>query len=207
MSTNNDILNQLKQRQKPTVPSGFFDHFFDTLMEEIELNDGSLGLLKKSERPSVPDGYFENTLTFLEEENDSSTLDELTKRSSPEVPQGFFANFPSNLMAEIDKSEKPTKSRIIPLWLSVGFSSAAAAILIFISITQFNSNEHSVAIIEDKVFEDETYDTYLSYLDEDEIIDYIVESDIDLGLSDEDEFDMYEDYSTEEIEEFYLELL
>jgi len=55
---------------------------------------------------------------------------------------------------------------------------------------------------------EESYDAYLTYLDEDEIIDYIIETGIEIESVNEELNDQsYDDYSVQDIEDYYLETL
>jgi hypothetical protein len=59
-----------------------------------------------------------------------------------------------------------------------------------------------------KVESEESFDAYLTYLNEDEIIDYIIETDMEMESINEELNDQsYDNYSVQDIEEYYLETL
>lgn len=59
MTENNDILNNFKKREKPSLDKDYFSNFQNELMTSIE-EDSILDQLDKREKSIVPDGYFEN---------------------------------------------------------------------------------------------------------------------------------------------------
>ncbi len=206
MNENNSKLDLLKHNKKPVVTEGFFDQFYANLMNEIDTESGLLGQLSKREKPKLPAGYFESSAVILGIAENEEFIDQLQKTSPPTIPLNFFAEFPDKIMHELvdSKQTKERSSRVVPIWLSVGISAIAASLVLYYSV--FNSTEEietNVAIAESS---EEIHDAYLTYLDEDEIIDYMIESDIEFE-EETTEFDPFEDYSAEEIEEYYLELL
>ncbi|MBL7897961.1 MAG: hypothetical protein JNJ99_05465, partial [Crocinitomicaceae bacterium] len=76
----------------------------------------------------------------------------------------------------------------------------------FILLFSLNTDEPEVitetipVVVEDE----DDFETYAAYVDEESIIDYIVENDVDLGENDTDE-DTY-DYVNSDIEDIYLDL-
>lgn len=207
MSNANSILDSLKRREKPVVPSGFFDDFFDSLMTEIDAESGLLGQLSKRKKPILPAGYFEQKTDFMEELNEAPLLSALVLAEKPTLAETFFDQFPDQLQEQLTTldASKITRNRIIPLWLTTGISAIAATLAIFFIVRGLNSGiDEPIAVSEP--LEEETFDAYLSYLDEDEIIDYLLESDIDITTNNSDvDEQTYEDYSTEDIEDYYLE--
>lgn len=211
MTEKNDIVSFWKLRSKPTIPDGFFDQFSVDLMQKIEQESGFLGQLTKSKKPTLPDGFFDQLMNDMPVAESDFSLDELTKRDLPTLPVGYFDHFNAQLAETIQKDIKTTatKSRVIPLRIIAAVSAVAASIVLVISVVNYSSNsvESDIQVAE-LASEEEVYDAYLTYLDEDEIIDYIVENDIEIGEgSDSVHVEDYLDYSAQDIEDFYLELL
>lgn len=207
MCNSTSILDPLKRGKKPDIPADFFDLFFDTLMAEIEVESGILGQLTKRDRPTLPAGYFDQKFDFIEGQEKAPLLSTLVPSSKPILPASFFDQFPELILEATAPQKEADKqsSRIIPLWLTTSISAVAAALAIFFLIRGVNTGAVET-IAESETDQEATYAAYLSYLDEDEIIDYMLEYDIDLQ-STETELDeqLYEDYSIEDIEDFYAE--
>lgn len=214
MKDKKDILSDWQLRDKPQVPGGFFDHFADNLMERIESESGILGQLKKSKKPSVPDGFFDNLLSAIETDSDQKQeethlVDQLSKRTLPEVPTNYFEQFENDILEKVQNmgNGSAKRGRIISLRLITTVTSIAAAIAIIFSIVDFSPNDpknSSGPIVEEA---NEMADNYLAYMDEDELIDYIIEYDIEIDdTTDLFEYDDYDDFSEEDIEDYYLDL-
>ncbi len=208
MNESTNIVNQLKRREKPAIPDGFFDVFFNDLMDEIDANSGLLGQMSKSESPPLPANYFSRSLDFIDDLDETESLLEITPSKKPTVPPHFFSDFP-NKMNEIIGNEieiEKKSTRIIPLWIIRGISSIAAMLAIFFVVQLANTSTTEQPMV--TVESEESFDAYLTYLDEDEIIDYIIETDIEIESINEELNDQsYEDYSVQDIEEYYLETL
>lgn len=170
-----------------------------------------LDQLKKTAKPSVPEGYFENFYSKLELEGDfNESAIGLNKKDKPEVPSDFFANFSADLMDKIKEQEDETAEpeRVWPLKL-VGFVTAVAACaLIFFMLKPTNEGQTLAETVDNEVTETEEQhvDTYLAYLDEDEIVDFLLEND-DIEIANEfteaEEDEYY--FLEEDIEELYRE--
>ena len=198
MGKEEKILSQLKLRKLPDVEERFFDDFFSNLMDEIELRSGILGQLKKAKKPEVVEGYFDR-LPFQE----PSLLDELRKVEKPDVPTGYFEHFTDNLIESFeDKTKKPLIIRLRPYLIG---TSIAAMIALFFSLFPFRTSTGEIVV---ESTAKENVADYLSYLEEDDIVDFIVENEIVIEdeSSDSINFDTYSIFSEEEIEDFYLEL-
>ncbi len=208
MNESANILNQLKKREKPAVPNGFFDFFFDTLKDEIDSNSGPLGQLTKSEPPSLPLNYFSRTLDFIDDLDETYTLFEISPHKKPTVSPHLFSDFPIKI-DEISGNERVVEkksTRIIPLWIIGGISSIAAALALFFVIQSVNTGTIEQPVV--KVESEESFDAYLTYLNEDEIIDYIIETDMEMESINEELNDQsYDNYSVQDIEEYYLETI
>lgn len=177
-----DILDSLKKRRKPELPLDFFDTNISKIMHNID--------------------------------SDLETVS-VNKNKSATVPVGFFENFSANLMDQIKSEprlmaevEKPKS--VIPLKI-LGFVSAVAACMLVFFILDKSPESNEVADIDmkEQVSVDEFIEEdYLAYLDEADLIDFLVENDdITLGseLSEEEEAVYY--LMSDDIEEIYLEEL
>ena len=209
MKDENNILNQLKRREKPAVPVDFFDRFSDELMLRIETESGILGQLKKAEKPTVPEGFFDTLLPDVTTDEAAFSVADLKKSPLPSLPANYFEEFSDQLMETIHPEEKK-KGRIIPMRLISAVVAVAAVFTLIFTVVDFGNepqeDSHSVAPLAE-VEEEEQYDDYLAYLDEAEIIDFIVESNIELeNTTDEIQYEDYSEFSGEDLEEYYLEL-
>jgi hypothetical protein len=208
MEEKNDILSDWKLRSKPPIPVGFFDQFLIDLMNRINEESGFLGQLKKSKKPELPAGYFDTLPLSFESEPTSFSLDNLEKTDLPKLPPNYFEDFESKIMAAVDQDKKGSvkRTRIIPMRVLAVITSVAAAILLIVSIIDFTTDPELVIPVAET--EEDVYDTYLTYLDESDIIDYIIDNDIDLeDTTDQIQDEDYFDYSEADIEDYYLELL
>lgn len=197
METNKDILNKMELRKKPGIPEGFFEQFWDDLSHEIEFESTILGQLKKREKPSLPENYF-NT------EDKTVSVDDLIKREKPPVPDDFFANFKVNIPSE-ESTQK--KTRVISYSFVAAFTAIAAILIAFVisyNIIDKENQSGEIALTENT----EDYDEYLAFLEEDDIVDFLIESEISLDEDYEDSitYDTYSFFTEEEIEDYYLEL-
>jgi len=60
MTTKKDILSQLKKREKPEVPNGFFKGFSDQVIDELSVKSQVLDKLEKAEKPKLDKTFFDN---------------------------------------------------------------------------------------------------------------------------------------------------
>ncbi len=75
-------------------------------------------------------------------------------------------------------------------------------------VVDFNKEQDIPEVIAEVESEEEVFDTYLTYLDEEEIIDFIVDNDINVEDSTSSiEVEDYFDYSEDDIEDYYLDEL
>lgn len=182
-----------------------------------------LDSLVKSEKPEVPNGFFENFSASLDTHAiDESTSIGTTKKNKPEVPKDFFENFSSQLMDKIEaeelnheSSESLTKHPIFSIRNISIVTSIAACLIIGIFI--FNQEDTietdtNIVVAESESNESvltESDEAYLAFLDEDELIDFLIENeDISLNETTDEEEDITEDLYfmvDGEIEDFYLE--
>lgn len=212
MDDKKDILSNWKRRKCPPVPDSFFEQFLERLMLRIEDESGILGELKKSEKPEVPQDFFNELLSGLPENESTFNVEELKKGKLPELPTDYFTKSEEQIMELIQQESSTKKGRIIPIRIVAAVTTIAAVFaIIFMTVDFGNENSGNFAGTDDPISSDttgviteENYDTYLTYLDESEIIDYIIENDIEI----EDttvQYDEYLDYSEDDLEDFYLD--
>lgn len=214
METNKGILNQIDKREKPVVPAGFFEQFFDNLMTKIESEDGVLSQLKKTKRPEVPEGFFDQLNVSISSSNEIdntsvSLLDDFAKTKKPKVDDAFFKGFPDRITEKL--VDKPSGSRIISMRILYAVGSIAAIFAILFMFVDFNPNhgrsETAVAPALDAVAEEVIFDDYLAVMDEYELIEYVVEIDVTIEDTTETiDYDNYIDYTEEELLDYYLDL-
>ncbi|MFT5820231.1 MAG: hypothetical protein ACI8ZM_001470 [Crocinitomix sp.] len=221
MENKKDILSGLRKSQKPVVPDGFYDQFWTDLIQRIENESGFLGQLKKTEKPAVPENFFANLTASIGigEEEEAGPFDQLRKRVRPTLPANYFDQSTDRIMAAVKADVKnDKKGRVINMRLVTIVCAVAAALLIIFTVINFSGegDEDNRAAIDkpdendsnQELLEDENYDDYLAYLDEDEIIDYIIEYDIEIeDTADMVDFDDYSEFSEEDIEDYYFDLL
>lgn len=174
-----------------------------------------LDALRKRPKPEVPEGFFDQFADSLELEKSFAEQDLFSKKSKPTVPEGFFDQFSAQLMdkiAEQEEEQQPSKRIFTLKNISIAASIAACLMLGFFL---FNTNENneiqsiaSTQLEENETELTESDEAYLAFLDEDEMIDFLIENDdIDLDES-SDEKDLSDDFYylvDGEIEDFYLE--
>ena len=176
-----NILDSLKKSAKPEVPANFFNEFSSNLMKQVS----------------------QEQLPFK-------------KSDSPEVPAGFFDSFSDQLMDKIAEEEKasatptpPKQSRSKIFFLKITGAVAVAACLLLL-FNLINSEENAVETENVATYsEEETEDAYLAYLDEQEIVDFLIDND-DIVLE-EDELDVEDEdifyFLDDDIEDYYYEEL
>jgi len=215
-----DILNGLRKSQRPTVPDGFYDQFWSDLLKRIQDESGILGQLKKTEKPAVPENFFANLTSSIAAEEPILSVDELQKREKPTLPANYFDQSMELIMAAVkaEGQNKKKGGKVINMRLVTIISAVAAAIAIIFTVINFsgptkengfaNDDTPMDSIPQEVISTEDDYDDYLAYLDEDEIIDYIIENDIEIEDSIEMvEYEDYFDFSEEDIEDYYLDLL
>ncbi|MGV6861586.1 MAG: hypothetical protein ACWA41_07425 [Putridiphycobacter sp.] len=166
-----------------------------------------LNQLKKTPKPEVPIDFFDSFSEDILSKIDDKKLDFLSKSEKPKVPDNFFETFPQKLKGEI---EKPKKGKVITLRNTLFFTSIAASIALLVNLFVSNpiqiNESSSDEIVEIETVSVEGDDLYLAYLNEHEIVDYIIENNIDV---DEDtttfnnEDDIFEEVEYL-IEDYYL---
>ena len=158
MEANKDILDNLKKGQKPEVPKDFFENFYDELMAKIAEEESGLANFQKTTKPDVPAEFFSNFAQNI------TGLSEDKQQTSTEQP--------------IEQA-KPT--RIINLKIVGVIATAAACLLVMFQIVRNNTNEPTDCC-DEPVAETAsiTDEDLLAFLDEDDIIDYMVDEEIEL---------------------------
>lgn len=201
MKENSEIVNRLKLRTKPSVPENFFTEFEANLFREIDATPFTLDHLKKNKKPSLPQGYFDGFEPTLEKTG--FELNDLQKTQKPELPSAYFTTLEDKLV------NTPTLKKFSRLkWLSL-VGSVAAALVIFFSVFKDKPTEISptTATASAEVSDEKINETLLTFLDEEDLIEFIIQNDVAIADSAEIDETEFLDYSTEDIEEFYLELL
>ncbi len=117
MTPEENILSRVEKAKKPNVPEGFFESFFDRVMNEIE------------------------------SESESSFLNTLEKSDKPALGQDYFKNFSEQLAAEVTEHKTEPKikkmARVRTLyWLS---GAAAAILLLFLFLPSNTDNVETLA--------------------------------------------------------------
>jgi hypothetical protein len=174
-----NILDSLKKTAKPEVPANFFNAFSDELSAKIANEELSLN-----------------------------------KKEMPAVPEGFFESFSDNLMETIAAEEsanlvppKESRTKVIILRILGTIAAAACLLLAFNLIDKEDEIIQTVQVAAST--EEEAEDAYLAYLDEDEMINFLIENedialeDNELDLEDEDIFYFLDD----DIEDYYYDEL
>lgn len=159
MEENKDILNQWKRSEKPEVPDGFFDSFANQLNDDL---------------------------------TDHSFIDGFKSQQQAQVPNDFFDSFPTQMCQMVDEGTHAEKStKIIRMRWVAAVTTVAAAVLFFIfnpfqstteNSTNLASNNNLNITVTDTTSTEDTfdYDTYLAYLDELTLVDYMLENDLKL---------------------------
>jgi len=203
-----NLPNWIRKSAKPVVPDDFFTRFPDNLMSVIDGETDDLSALKSLSKPQVPQGFFDSfpdkIMARIAEEDQSlhefPLLAQLKLAPKPNVPAGYFNSFSAHI------SSPQKKSRIIsmPIWYSL--AGAAAVILLFFLI--YNPSQPVVADDQQTASSktEAHHDEFLTYLDDDEIIDYIVEHDIALeGDHNSDEHAAIYEFAGDDVEEYYFD--
>ena len=144
--------------------------------------------LKKTEKPTVPEGFFEkfsnNLPSMIEDDTDIQGLNKSEKNA---VPTGFFDNFSDQLMDKINEQENHSpdenNSGIFTLRrLAIVVAVAACFAMIINVLPDDSDRELTSEIAFDDINGNEQVDElYLAFLDEDEMIDFLIENeDIEL---------------------------
>ncbi len=184
--------------------------------------------LKKTEKPAVPEDFFTSFSDKLSAKiGDNANVDGINKSQKAEVPAGFFDNFSDQLMEKINEQETTTetpKTKIFSLRTFGIVAAVAACALLVFNLTPKDEAPNVVVdnTVDTEVFEeteDESIDeAYLAFLDEDEMIEFLIEND-DIELGEDEEVadteineELYTDDDLyyllgEDIEDYYLDEL
>lgn len=200
MESKNNILNQLKLKSKPSVPKGFFENFKKNLQSKIDFN-----LNDNDDQFEIPKNFFSEFRADL----DAAITNEKTfislgivKSHKPKIDENFKAHFKTAILSKTTKQK--SKSKIIYL-VSVLSTAAAAVILLLLNLYNQESSDKSLTQTINTISIEDTkkIDSYVAYVDESMVIDYILEEDIDIQ---ETYDDAVLDYLTEDAEDFYIDL-
>lgn len=155
MNEQDDILDEFRKRDKPDVPKDFFETFSDELMAKVVEHDSGIDTVKKTARPDVPENFFE------------SFADNILLKTSADPSANQV---------------KPTK--VIRLRIAGIIGTAAACLLVLFLV---NKKDKEQKIAENDAIHSNTppivysADELLAYVDETDIIDYMVEENIDFS--------------------------
>lgn len=204
-----DIFSKLIKRRKPDLPENFFSNFQSNLIQNLSnLNESKDFVLPKNKTPEVPAEFFKNfhanLLSEIESESAFSDL-KLKKQNKPPVPLNFESEFTESLMKKI--RQKPSKGRILKItfWSTAAAVAAGLTLLFTINPEPVTNQPESLTETNSELSDEESLDTYVAYLDEEELVDYIIENDIDMGQAESESDDIY-DYVSSDIEDIYLDL-
>jgi hypothetical protein len=204
-----DIFSKLIKRRKPTLPENFFENFQSTLSSGLlnPTNEEDL-TLPKAKAPEVPFDFFKNFHTNLQAEIESESVFtdlSLKKSIKPTVPENFETEFTAALMTKI--RQKPTRGRILTITFWSTAAAVAAGLTLLFTLNTDSATDQTEVLTETntEVSDDESLDTYIAYLDEEALVDYIIENDIDMGQAESESDEVY-DYVSSDIEDIYLDL-
>ncbi|MBK8925657.1 MAG: hypothetical protein IPM74_07055 [Crocinitomicaceae bacterium] len=196
-------ISNIIKRNKPEVPVDFFHDFPKMILDKIQLVSSSTN---EDQKPGVPADFFKNFYHQVADEIAADQVFEkygIKKSVKPEVPVDYFDQNISS--PATSQPIRKSRGRVykITFWASVA---AAAAGLLFLLLPGQNTPSIEPVIPTETAkteISDEHLDTYADFIDEESMVEYIVENDVDLGESENDE--VY-DFVESEIEETYLDL-
>src|SRR5690554_5274883 len=108
---------------------------------------------------------------------DKNILDQWNKELPFQVPENYFQDLPENIMKKIEQEEKKTNTIRLqkrPFLYMV----ASIAIVFFIGGYLFLKDTGNTVNDKEMLAQNEEYDIWLSLLDEDTLMEYIVENEI-----------------------------
>lgn len=197
MEHKNEILNSLKKSVQPTVDDNFFTNFKQNLMEQLTDSEAStsLDMLKKRKKPELPADYFKKPAFDAH-----LILNQLDKREQPKVSPEFFTEFPKKV-----RKTKDSNTKIIRLIIST--VSIAAVFAVLFSVVNWNAKETQF-VQETTVETENSIESILSYVDESEIINFMIDEGVNFEEDTDDSLflETYYDFTEAEIADFYLEL-
>lgn len=154
---------------------------------------------KKSKQPVVPDGFFENFYSSIKDEIEAiDVFADFNIKKTKTVGAGARER-ESELKLRPIVVPKKKKTKIIRLTV-LTIAASAAAVFAILFYTNLKSTE--TPIVNTPVVET-NYDSYLAYMDESTLVDFIVENEVDMS-TDIDE-DIY-DYVQDDLEDIYYDL-
>ncbi|WP_027418474.1 hypothetical protein [Crocinitomix catalasitica] len=222
MKPEKNILEQnLIKSPKPEVPESFFANFYANLLDKID-SETLVDNLVKSEKPKLDKDYFSNFANKIASQAQDinevpNILDQLKKSTQPAIPEGYFEDFAENKLEQL-KENKETKV-ISLVWVRriAAVAAVLAALLFFYDWNETPTQIAEQPVVSEQEIESEfeieseqelPSDTYLTYLDEYDLMNYLAEEGISMDnddASDLDDIDIYE-ISDEYLEELYYEL-
>ncbi len=204
-------LDLLKLSPRPGLDVDFFADFPERLLAKVEDSAPSFDGPIKSNRPKVPAGFFDSFADTLlskinspvdseSERHTGTLLDSLSISRKPNVPDEFFTSAYNLEIHPIRKSRVISMTR----WMS---GCAAAILLLFFLVYKPSSDlpvqtNASASSARSEAEQEE----FLTYLDEDEITEYIIENDVDFSeYGDNETQNTLYDFAGDEIEEYYFD--
>lgn len=204
-----DIFSKLIKRRKPDLPENFFENFQSNLASSLS-NQNELDhlTLSKNKAPEVPADFFKNFQANLqaEIESESAFSDlKLKKTNKPIVPANFESDFREALMKKIHQKNSNGRILKITFWSTTAAVAAGLTLLFTLNLDSTEPQPEVLTETNSESTDEESLDTYVAYLDEDELVDFIIENDIDMGQSETESDEVY-DYVSGDIEDIYLDL-
>lgn len=208
MEQHSHILNKLVLRKKPDVPEGYFESFSESL--HLHFSESEDPTFKPVIKPQVPEGFFSGFYANLKSEIESESAFRefnLVKTSKPEVPLNFFEQFPVKVKEKTSLTPIKKHAGVIRMtYWTAGIAIAASLTLLFRTyfLQPVSTPVQPTEVSETTNWNEDHVDLYASYLDEESVIDYMIEHEIDTKTAVDDDavYDAVED----DLEEIYLEL-
>ena len=209
MEAENDILSSLIKRPKPDVPEHFFKTFSQDLCAQLTASEQEAepDFVKRTQS-AVPADFFAGFYDTLKAEIDAEKPLEdlgLVKRKKPLVPENFEQTFSANVLEQVQ--QKPSRGRLLKItfWSTAAAVAAGLALLLTIN-TNTPAPQNPMVVTQPAALppDDESLEAFVAYLDEEAMVDYIIENNINVGES--ETADEVYDYVDSELEEIYMDL-
>ncbi len=103
--------------------------------------------------------------------------------------------------------QKNSNGRILKItfWSTAAAVAAGLTLLFTLNLDSTEPQPEVMTEISSEITDEESIDTYVAYLDEEELVDFIIENDIDMGQAETESDEVY-DYVSGDIEDIYLDL-
>lgn len=203
------IFSKLIKRRKPDLPENFFEDFQRNLTSNLSnQNELDQFALPKNKAQEVPADFFNNFHANLqaEIESESAFSDlKLKKTNKPTVPANFESDFREALMKKIHQKNSNVRILKITFWSTAAAVAAGLTLLFTLNLNSTEPQSEVLTETNSEITDEESIDTYVAYLDEEELVDFIIENDIDMGQAETESDEVY-DYVSGDIEDIYLDL-